>query len=706
MDEHKLVKLLFLFIYLLDYSEAYLPGEHELKMHNRDRYSKEFHNEWTVEIEGGPEVAELVALEFGYIYGREVLGFTDIYVFYKDPHSKDRRNPQDFINITKRLSNDNRVNWAEQSHEKYRVKRDFDSDTPHIRDKRFKQNMTKKKIRHCPKKPYFNDELWGCEWYLQETKEPPNNHIDLNVLPVYKYGINGKGIRIVILDDGLEHTHTDLIENYDPEISWDCNDHDPDPSPVNYENKINSHGTRCAGEIAMTANNYKCGVGVAWGAKIGGVRMLDGPVTDRVEGEALGYAWDKVDIYSASWGPRDDGTIVEGPGRLAAAAIYRGITKGRGGRGTIYVWANGNGGENDNCNCDGYSSSIYTISIGSLARYYDLPDYAESCTSTLAAAYSSGSTELKIVSTDTGDSCTMDHTGTSAAAPLAAGIIALTLQANPFLTWRDVQHLIVWTSETPFKGYNSTLNPLTGLRYDPKIGFGLMNAASMVSAAVNWTNVPEKMQCHVEATQTNVSISSVNKTYISYQANACAINYIEHVEVIVNIQYSMRGALSIYLTSPQETRVQLLSSRPKDKSNKGFVNWSLTSVATWAEHPIGSWILEIQDESIFINEGIFGPSTLIIHGTEMLPEYAKYGPKKSGSNYNTIVEGYKIPEIEKYNIETSDNSEMEKLLDILTQPTGEQNIEGVVDPTILAEVEQELYRIHHRLTKNPFSNIG
>ena len=40
----------------------------------------------------------------------------------------------------------------------------------------------------------------------------------------------------------------------------------------------------------------------------------------------------------------------------------------------------------------------------------------------------------------------MSHTGTSAAAPLAAGILALVLEAAPDLTWRDVQHLVVWSS--------------------------------------------------------------------------------------------------------------------------------------------------------------------------------------------------------------------------------------------------------------------
>lgn len=59
----------------------------------------------------------------------------------------------------------------------------------------------------------------------------------------------------------------------------------------------------------------------------GGVKMLDGLVTDRIEGTALGYAQHLVDIYSASWGPNDDGQTVDGPGRLAKEAIERGITQ-------------------------------------------------------------------------------------------------------------------------------------------------------------------------------------------------------------------------------------------------------------------------------------------------------------------------------------------------------------------------------------------
>ena len=71
-----------------------------------------------------------------------------------------------------------------------------------------------------------------------------------------------------------------------------------------------SHGTRCAGAAVAKANNHVCGVGVAYDANIGGIRILDGPITDLLEARALSYKSREVDIKSASWGPRDDGTNI------------------------------------------------------------------------------------------------------------------------------------------------------------------------------------------------------------------------------------------------------------------------------------------------------------------------------------------------------------------------------------------------------------
>ena len=43
--------------------------------------------------------------------------------------------------------------------------------------------------------------------------------------------------------------------------------------------------------------------GIAYDAKVGGIRMLDGDVTDLVESKSISWRPNHVDIYSASWGP-------------------------------------------------------------------------------------------------------------------------------------------------------------------------------------------------------------------------------------------------------------------------------------------------------------------------------------------------------------------------------------------------------------------
>ena len=123
--------------------------------------------------------------------------------------------------------------------------------------------------------------------------------------------------------------------------------------------------------------------------------MLDGEITDALEATALSFNLEHVDIYSASWGPDDRGMVPEGPGKLTYRAMLDGITKGRKGRGSIYVWAAGDGGmANDSCSCDGYASSIYTISVNSVAYDNTMPRYDEKCPSTLATTYSSGTTPI------------------------------------------------------------------------------------------------------------------------------------------------------------------------------------------------------------------------------------------------------------------------------------------------------------------------
>lgn len=132
-------------------------------------------------------------------------------------------------------------------------------------------------------------------------------------------------------------------------------------------------------------------MGIAYEAKVAGVRILSGDLTDADEAIALNYEYQKNMIFSCSWGPPDNGQTMEAPNGILADAFINGIKKGRDGKGSIYVFATGNGAiSGDNCNFDGYTNSIYTITVGAIDHTNEHPPYSESCSAQLVVTYSSG----------------------------------------------------------------------------------------------------------------------------------------------------------------------------------------------------------------------------------------------------------------------------------------------------------------------------
>lgn len=137
--------------------------------------------------------------------------------------------------------------------------------------------------------------------------------MDLNAEAAWAKGYTGKNITTAIMDDGVDYMHPDLYDNFNAEASFDFSSNDNFPYPRYTDDWFNSHGTRCAGEIAAKRNNGICGVGVAYNSKIAGLRMLDQPyMTDLIEASSMSHRPDLIDIYSASWGPTDDGKTVDG----------------------------------------------------------------------------------------------------------------------------------------------------------------------------------------------------------------------------------------------------------------------------------------------------------------------------------------------------------------------------------------------------------
>jgi kexin len=423
--------------------------------------------------------------------------------------------------------------------------------------------------------PIFND-----QWHLYNNLQLGH---DVNVTDVWIQGITGHNATVAIVDDGLDMYSDDLKENYFAEGSYDFNDQSPEPKPKLADDR---HGTRCAGEVGAAKNNV-CGVGVAYNSKIAGIRILSKLITDADEAIALNYAYQRNQIYSCSWGPPDDGRSMDAPGILIKRAMLNAIQKGRGGLGSVYVFASGNGASSeDNCNFDGYTNSIYSITVGAVDRRGDHPYYSEKCSAQLVVTYSSGGGD-NIVTTDVGaNNCATTHGGTSAAAPLAAGIFALVLSIRPDLTWRDMQSLAMQTAVT-IDSADDWQTTTIGKKFSHTFGYGKIDTWAIVEGAKTFKSLKPQAWYYSPWIKVNKPIPQGDQGLaVTYDVTAemlkeANLERLEHVTVTMNVEHERRGDLSLDLISPDNLVSHLSATRKFDDSKLGYADWTFMSVVHW-----------------------------------------------------------------------------------------------------------------------------
>lgn len=434
--------------------------------------------------------------------------------------------------------------------------------------------------KEVARKLSIEDPIFGEQWHLFNTIQLGH---DVNVTGVWMQGVTGHNVTAVMVDDGIDMYSEDIKDNYFAAGSYDFNDKTDEPRPRLSDDR---HGTRCAGEIAAVRNGV-CGVGVAYNAKIGGLRILSKVITDEDEAVAMNYAFQENQIYSCSWGPPDDGRSMDAPGILIRRAMVNAIQNGRQGKGNIYVFAAGNGaGAGDNCNFDGYTNSIYSITVGAIDRKGLHPYYSEKCSAQLVVTYSSGSGDA-IHTTDVGtNQCYSNHGGTSAAAPLGAGIFALAFDVRPELTWRDLQHVLVHTA-VPLNEREDWDKTFIGKKFSHTYGYGKLDAYAIVEMARSmdllkpqaWYNSPWQHVKHDIPQGTDGLISSFEITEAALKkAN---LERLEHVTVTMNINHTKRGDISVELRSPTNVVSHLSVVRKLDDAKAGYEDWTFSSVAHW-----------------------------------------------------------------------------------------------------------------------------
>jgi subtilisin family serine protease len=351
------------------------------------------------------------------------------------------------------------------------------------------------------------DTYFGKQWYLHNKYA---YEYDLNVLPVWN-DYTGKGVKIFVMDNGFDYTHPDLAANYDTDNDYDYGSGDDDAAPFYTDD---NHGTAVAGIIGA-ARNGEGVVGVAYDATLIGARIDFNVTADGWRAEYVAALGDAVTlgagVINMSFGATSDYSSYDGMANVALekAAIIDAVSNGRDGLGIIMVKSAGNARSTiKDVNHDAIDGDTHQVIVAAVDRNGFVTEYSSFGSPVLISAFGSPYSG-QIFTTDRqgtdgyntavdGD-YTSSFNGTSAAAPMISGVVALLLEANPELGWRDVQSILAYSARHVGSGINGeslsgserhlwTWNGATNwnggaLHHSADYGYGLVDALAAVRLA-------------------------------------------------------------------------------------------------------------------------------------------------------------------------------------------------------------------------------
>jgi len=452
---------------------------------------------------------------------------------------------------------------------------------------------------------FIPQSLSAAQWYLGSS-----SGYDLNVEDVW-LDYTGHGVTVGVVDSGVQMNHPELIGNYDTSIDYDFLTGQADGG---YKLSSDTHGTSVMGVIGA-ANDGVGTTGVAYGATLTSFRLVSnqGIYASQVRDAFLR----DVDVSNNSWGwtqPFAAGSFTS----TIESAFQTAVTSNRGGLGTVFVFAAGNAGANgDNVNYSEMGNSRFTIQVAAGNENGTLAYFSTQGAPVLVTAPGTNIYTTDITGSlgySSGSYTTVQ--GTSFASPAVAGVVALMLEANPNLGYRDVQSILAnsaiktdpgntdwtWNGDTNWNGGGHHVNHGFGL--------GWVDAKAAVRLSETWLvdgSAAGVYSNEARATYTSATLNqAIDNT--TYNNTITVINPmdIEHVEVQLNFTHANIQQLVISLFSPDGTQSVLLSHPPNNSATFTYdSSWSFSTTHDWGETGVGSWRLQITDTA----NGVVGSLT-------------------------------------------------------------------------------------------------
>jgi len=371
---------------------------------------------------------------------------------------------------------------------------------------------------------------------------------------------------------------------------------------------VNIHGTAVAGVAVAAGDNNVGGSGVAPEAEWAGLRINAGPkpLTGDVLAKALSWESQEIDIYSNSYGP---GFFDVLPG--VEYSLEKMTAEGRDGKGNIYAFAGGNGADaGGNVNYNSLANSRQTIAVAAIDGEGKRPFYSELGAAVLVSAYSDNAKEgdeFVGITTTGPDNKYIDYfTGTSASTPFVAGGVGLMLEANPNLTVRDVQHILVESANQNDPTDGDWVENGGGYQVNHQYGFGAIDVEDAVQLAKDWTPVNKEVKVSRVEWEGTGPIPDYDASKPEFLTSTIAIDEaddisVEWVEVMFNGEHRYLGELEIVLISPDGTESVLTSPHTRNEKYGGdrfnsLAHWTFTSARHWGESSVGDWQLRVADK--------------------------------------------------------------------------------------------------------------